>query len=103
MGAGMDPATRFWIFTVAIAAIMIGILYFLIRTRDLSAFHIIAYSLVAGGGIGNLVDRVMKQTVTDFINMGFGSLRTGIFNVADMAIMLALFLLVGESFRKDKQ
>jgi signal peptidase II len=38
--------------------------------------------------------------VIDFLNVGIGSLRTGIFNVADMAIMLGVFLLL---FAKDKK
>jgi signal peptidase II len=62
-----------------------------------------AYSLIVAGGIGNLVDRIQKQTVTDFINMGIGPLRTGIFNVADMAIMAAVFILIYESFKNPNQ
>ena len=41
-----------------------------------------------GGGVGNLIDRVLFENgVIDFLNVGIGNLRTGIFNVADMAIM----------------
>jgi signal peptidase II len=51
-----------------------------------------------GGGIGNLIDRVVHNgLVTDFINVGMGPLRTGIFNVADVAVMgsgIALMFLV---------
>jgi signal peptidase II len=50
------------------------------------------------GGVSNLADRVARGgRVVDFLNVGVGPLRTGIFNVADMAIMLgvALVLLTG--------
>lgn len=52
--------------------------------------------LVAAGGVGNLIDRMFRDgAVVDFMNMGIGSLRTGIFNVADVYIMvgMALWLL----------
>ena len=53
---------------------------------------------VAGGG-SNLVDRALHGAVVDFLNVGIGPLRTGIFNVADMAIMLGAALLVVEGWR----
>jgi signal peptidase II len=52
--------------------------------------------LIASGGVGNWIDRLTNDgRVTDFLNLGIGSLRTGIFNVADMVLMagVALFLL----------
>jgi signal peptidase II len=52
--------------------------------------------LVVAGGVGNLIDRMFRDgAVVDFMNMGIGSLRTGIFNVADVYIMvgMALWLL----------
>lgn len=46
------------------------------------------------GAASNLVDRVGDGRVVDFLNVGIGPLRTGIFNVADMAIMLGVTLLI---------
>jgi signal peptidase II len=47
----------------------------------------VALVLVLAGGVGNQLDRVLQAgLVTDFINLGVGPLRTGIFNVADVAI-----------------
>jgi signal peptidase II len=58
-------------------------------------------TLIFSGGISNLYDRVLNNgTVIDFLNVGIGSLRTGIFNVADMTNMLSIFLLL---FIKDKK
>jgi len=63
------------------------------------AVYIVALSLVVGGGIGNLIDRIFNQCcVVDFMNLGIGSLQTGIFNVADVVITFGviwfLFILV---------
>ena len=51
--------------------------------------------------IPNLLDRIVYGTVIDFIHVGVGPLRTGIFNVADMAIMLGAALVVWAGCRAD--
>lgn len=51
--------------------------------------------LALGGAIGNLIDRVrFDGLVIDFMNLGIGPLRTGIFNVADVAISVGAVLLI---------
>ena len=57
------------------------------------------HCLFAAGGASNLVDRIAYGSVIDFMNLGIGSLRTGIFNVADMAIMLGAGILALEGWR----
>jgi len=57
--------------------------------------HRLAVTLVVGGGFGNVIDRIVNNGgVVDFLNVSIGSLRTGIFNVADMAIMLGAEVLL---------
>jgi signal peptidase II len=52
----------------------------------------------------NWLDRLASGRVVDFINIGFGPLRTGIFNVADVAIMFGSGLVIlTEMWRKDSQ
>jgi signal peptidase II len=53
-----------------------------------------ALSLFVAGGFSNWVDRLDDGKVVDFLNVGIGSVRTGIFNVADVAIMLGVALLL---------
>jgi signal peptidase II len=50
--------------------------------------------LFVAGGISNWIDRVVNGSVVDFMNVGVGWLRTGIFNFADVAIMLGITLFV---------
>ena len=59
--------------------------------------------LFVAGGVSNLVDRALHGAVIDFMNVGIGPLRTGIFNVADMAIMLGAGLLVLEGYRSGRE
>ena len=58
-------------------------------------------ALLVAGGASNLMDRFVHGAVIDFMNVGIGSVRTGIFNVADMAIMLGAAILVLESYRSS--
>jgi len=52
-------------------------------------------ALVSGGGIGNWLDRVLHDgAVTDFVSIGLGSLRTGVFNLADLAVVAGVCLLL---------
>ena len=59
-------------------------------------------ALVVAGGVSNLADRVAHGAVVDFLNVGLGSLRTGIFNVADMAIMTGVGLILLWAHRRKK-
>jgi signal peptidase II len=55
----------------------------------------VGLALLAASGIGNLIDRLLFDgRVTDFLNIGIGSLRTGIFNVADVVGMIGFVVLL---------
>jgi signal peptidase II len=92
LGANLAAETRFGIFTVLVAAFLAYVTWGLFRNRS-DNMSTIAMSLFIAGGIGNLIDRILYHSVTDFMNIGFGSLRTGIFNVADVAIVAGLIAL----------
>lgn len=62
---------------------------------------VVAWSLVLSGGLGNLVDRIINDgRVIDFMNIGIGSLRTGIFNVADVCITVGVVVLIFQALRR---
>jgi signal peptidase II len=97
MGGGFDSQTRFWGLTVVNGALLVVLAYVLLTRWDMSAGNFAAWGLILAGGIGNLIDRVSQRgLVTDFLNVGIGPVRTGIFNVADMAVTagFGLFLVV---------
>jgi signal peptidase II len=51
--------------------------------------------MIFAGGLGNIIDRIaFDRHVTDFMNVGIGSLRTGIFNVADMCVTAGVIVLL---------
>jgi signal peptidase II len=95
LGASLPEHVRFILFTAAVAALLIGLVGASLFARRLGPARFVALALVAGGGISNLIDRFLYDgRVTDFLNVGIGSLRTGIFNLADMAILAGALLLI---------
>jgi signal peptidase II len=85
------------------SVVLIAIPAILAARSDFGRQQMIAVSLLLAGGIGNLLDRVFHNgLVIDFLNMGIGPLRTGIFNVADMAIMAGFALLLLQRSREPE-
>jgi signal peptidase II len=93
LGANLPPAVRTAVFTVgtglALAA-MLGAALFMRWT----AWQLVGISLFMAGSASNLADRVMRGTVVDFLNVGIGPVRTGIFNVADVAVLAGMCLVL---------
>ena len=87
IGNALPSAVRFWIFTVAVSIFLILLLYYLITDTAHPSGSVIGLSFVVSGGASNLYDRIINQgSVVDFLNLGIGPLRTGVFNLADVAI-----------------
>lgn len=104
LGGSLPPIARTLIFTVFVSIMLVGFLVWVWRTPDLSKLTLVACALVVGGGIGNLIDRVTNNGgVADFLNLGIGGLRTGIFNLADVWIVVGAVLLLfsGDLSKKD--
>jgi signal peptidase II len=103
LGAGLPSAVRNAVFTVVTGALLLGLALLAWRQRG-SVWHAAAFSLFIAGGLSNWFDRVSAGRVIDFMNIGIGWLRTGIFNVADVAIMVgaALFVLAELRFRRSQ-
>jgi signal peptidase II len=96
MGGRLGGSAQFWIFTVGVGALLIAALgYLALRARHLGGLQAIAVALLVGGGLSNWFDRVVNEgRVVDFMNLGIGPVRTGIFNVADVAIVVGVALMV---------
>jgi signal peptidase II len=93
LGADLAPAARMGIFTIGTGLIMAATLAAAFRL-EWTILQLVALSLMFAGGASNWIDRVARGTVIDFLNIGLGPLRTGIFNVADVALMFGGALLV---------
>jgi signal peptidase II len=79
--------------SVVVGLVLAALLAYLFISKPENPVVAIAVALIVGGGVSNLMDRLRYGGyVVDFLNVGVGPLRTGIFNVADMAIMVGVFL-----------
>lgn len=90
---------RFFFIAIAIGASAV-IVHLLDKHREQKLFCV-ALSLIMGGAIGNLWDRVSIGSVVDFLNFHAGAHHFPAFNLADSAITLGAFLLILDSFKKQ--
>ena len=102
LGARLPPGARSAIFIVATGLFLGVLLVALFRSRG-SFVRSAGVALFLAGGVSNWIDRVLRGSVVDFLNVGVGWLRTGIFNVADVAIVIgvAIFVLAELRARRD--
>jgi len=103
LGDTLSSSARRVLFTLGGALLVAGTAFWALASRRISPFQIVGAALIASGGLANLIDRVTRDgNVTDFLNVGVGPIRTGIFNVADMALMAGVaMLVVGSAARRQ--
>jgi signal peptidase II len=103
LGASLPAETRFWIFTVFSAFMVLGLALYALRASEQTPLLVyLGISLVIAGGVGNLIDRLTHGgRVVDFMQLRAGPLRTGVFNVADVALMVGIGLVLLAMVRGD--
>lgn len=103
LGAGLSEQLRYWALLILPAALLVGLLFYTFFSKNVNRWQAIAFSFIIGGGISNVYDRILYGQVVDFMNMGLGGLRTGIFNFADVSIMIGLGIMLPFVFKKEKK
>ena len=77
----------------------LGVALFLLFTRNnLTSLSIGGMSFIVGGGIGNIYDRIVHGSVTDFLHIDFGIFETGIFNMADVSILTGMLMVLADLY-----
>jgi len=98
--ASMEANIYYHILTAIIVIINIGLIYFLIKYKDVYSYLI---ALIIGGSLGNLFDRIYYHAVPDFIDLHLANYHWFIFNVADIFISVGIIgLLFIEVTKKEK-
>jgi signal peptidase II len=100
-GLHVGPYSRWIFFTVALVAVFV--LARMSRSSPIGdRFRQLALGLVAGGAVGNLIDRIRSaRGVVDFLDVGVGALRWPTFNVADIAVSCGAIALAISLWRED--
>jgi signal peptidase II len=102
MGNSMPPFFRILLLIVLPILSLIGALIFVLLKKGLNGVQLLAACCLLGGGAGNIYDRVMHGSVTDFMHIGFGPLQTGIFNMADVSVTTGILLLLFTTYLSRK-
>ncbi|MBR2926250.1 MAG: signal peptidase II [Clostridia bacterium] len=96
-----------WVFMVFSTVAIVGILYYVLRYRPKNPMLLVSLSMIAGGGIGNMIDRIFLGYVIDFID--FTLIDFPIFNIADSFVcvgagmmMLYLVLDIVREYKKER-
>jgi signal peptidase II len=99
-GVGLAEATRMWVFAFVIGLATVGVLALILIKRDVKRLYVACGSLIAGGSLSNLIDRMLNEgRVVDFLYIRVAPLDRLIFNVADVAITAGMALLVVAALR----
>ena len=103
MGSDLNPTMRAIFLLIIPVSVMGYVLFLLFRNKDLDQLSILGFCCILGGGMANIYDRFMYGSVTDMFHIDLGGVfRTGIFNVADMSVMVGLGLLILGNFKKKE-
>ena len=103
MGSNLTPFAKVVILQVLPSLMLISLLFYIITKRNISHIYILAFTFIIGGGIGNIMDRILYNSVTDFMFVEIGPFRTGIFNMADVSVYLGVSILLMASLFKSKR
>jgi signal peptidase II len=97
MGGTWPYSIRLVLLTILpLIALGFGCIY-LIAKRNLSRLTTLGICFAVGGGIGNIYDRIVYGSVTDFMHIDFYLFQTGIFNMADVSILIGVILIFLDS------
>lgn len=103
LGENLGPWLKPLLLNALPGLLLIGLLVFIFRERKLNGWQTVALALIVGGGLSNIIDRLIYGHVVDMLHIQLtDKLQTGIFNVADMAIMAGMFIMLPFVFRKDQ-
>ena len=95
LGAGLPAIARLVILGGLVPLGLFATIAWLLRSATVSRLQLVAIGSIVGGGLGNWLDRLIHEgRVTDFVSVGLGPLRTGIFNFADVAVVAGMLLLL---------
>ena len=83
--------------------VIMFIIYYLMKNKITSKLELVSFSLIIGGSLGNLFDRIIRGYVVDFLDFRIFSYNFPIFNLADTFIVIGVLLLIINMARKENQ
>lgn len=104
MGSDFNPTLKL-ILLLILPIIVLGlVLHHIFKDKHMDKLSLIGFCCIIGGGFANVFDRFAYGSVTDFLHIDFGgSLRTGIFNLADISVSFGMILLLIAAIQNSKK
>jgi signal peptidase II len=101
--AGAPEIFRYLFFiSVTVLAILL-IIYYILKSKSQDVLMVISLTLIFGGAVGNLIDRIRFGAVVDFLDFYIGAWHWPAFNVADSAISIGAVLMILEMLVSRKK
>ena len=101
MGSELSEIPRILLLIIFPVVVLISITLYTYIDKTLDKLSIIGFSLIIGGGIANIFDRIVFGSVTDFLYINLGGIfKTGIFNIADLSVTTGMILILISSFKR---
>jgi signal peptidase II len=100
LGNSLPSLAKLGILILIPVLVLLSGIYFVFYRKDIQNTTLIGICFVLGGGIGNIYDRIIYGSVTDFLHINFGIFQTGIFNLADVSLMIGIFIVLFDTYRK---
>ncbi len=103
MGSDLNPAIKMILLIILPVVVLLLVLHYVLTKKDIDNLTVIGLSFIIGGGIGNMYDRILEGKVIDFFHIDLGGVfKTGIFNMADVSVMVGMGFILLASFINSK-
>ncbi|WP_299440622.1 signal peptidase II [uncultured Aquimarina sp.] len=94
LGSDLAPILKILLLQILPIIVLLFLLRLILIKTNYSKETVLGFTFIIGGGIGNLYDRIVHGSVTDFMIMDLGIIKTEIFNMADVSIMIGSFIIL---------
>ena len=95
IGSNLSPNLKVLLLQFLPTAVMLFMVGMTIQNKAMPLATMIAFCFIIGGGAGNIYDRILYGSVTDFVFIDIGIFRTGIFNIADVSVFIGTLIILG--------
>jgi signal peptidase II len=93
-----------YIFFIGITVLVMAlIIYYIVKSTSQNIIYVLSLTLIFGGAVGNLIDRIRFGAVVDFLDVYIGTAHWPAFNVADSAITVGAALMVWGMIKQHKK
>ena len=94
LGSNLHPDLKIIFLQILPLIGLFFVFIYMVRDKKITQLNLFGLSFIIGGGIGNIYDRILYNSVTDFMYLEYGFLHTGIFNMADVSVVVGTLFIV---------